>query len=67
MTSTRNRTERDRESYESQLNWETLMIRSVNYLKLVLVATLLIPALLMGQEVPDQAKEEAAIREVGTE
>ncbi|MFV2067945.1 MAG: SgcJ/EcaC family oxidoreductase [Pirellulales bacterium] len=43
------------------------MIRSVTYVKLSLVATLLTPALLMGQDAPDQAKEEATIQKVGAE
>jgi uncharacterized protein (TIGR02246 family) len=39
----------------------------MTYINLCLAATLLIPALLMAQDVPEQAQEEAAIRKVGTE
>ena len=43
------------------------MIRSVIYLKLCLVATLLTPVLLRGQDARDQADDEAAVRRTGTE
>ena len=43
------------------------MIRSKIYLKLCLVVTLLTPVSLMGQDAPQQAEDEAAIRKVGAE
>ncbi len=44
-----------------------MTIRSATYLKLCLVATVLTPTSLMGQDVPDQTEGEAAIRKAGTE
>ena len=43
------------------------MMKWATYLELCLVATLLTPAWLSGQDVPIQASEEAAIRKLGTE
>ena len=43
------------------------MIRSVIYLMLCLVATLLTPIPLTAQDVPDQGDDEAAVRKVGAE
>jgi uncharacterized protein (TIGR02246 family) len=43
------------------------MMKWATYLELCLVATLLTPAWLSGQEGPIQASEEAAIRKLGTE
>ena len=44
-----------------------MTIKTVTFLKLGLVATLLTPVLLKGQDSSGQAEDEAAIRKVGTE
>jgi uncharacterized protein (TIGR02246 family) len=43
------------------------MTKTVTYLKLCLVATVLAPTLLIGQDTPNQDNAEAAIRKVGAE
>lgn len=43
------------------------MSKSVIYLKLCLIATLMSPLMLNGQDVPDQTNDEAAVRSAGKE